>query len=70
MARTWDRSLSGVLCAGPAAAEGVSEEAMRHLPSATVRDLEGLPSIDGKKVQLLPIAYSQSLYLKSISTEI
>ncbi len=37
-------------CAGPRPEEGVPDEAMSRLPSATVRVLEGLPSIDGKKV--------------------
>ncbi|CAK0771639.1 hypothetical protein CVIRNUC_003881 [Coccomyxa viridis] len=34
---------------GPSVAQGVPAEAMSNLPSTTVRVLEGLPSIDGKK---------------------
>ena len=33
-------------------AQGVPAEAMSSLPSTTVRVLEGLPSIDGKKVAI------------------
>ena len=35
-------------------AQGVPAEAMNSLPSTTVRVLEGLPSIDGKKVAVRP----------------
>ena len=41
-----------VPCAGPSVAQGVPAEAMSSLPSTTVRVLEGLPSIDGKKVAI------------------
>ena len=45
------------LCAGPRLEQGVPDEAMRRLPSATVRVLDGLPSIDGKKVTCIALLH-------------
>lgn len=39
-------------------AQGVPAEAMDGLPSTTVRVLEGLPSIDGRKVAICPAPHT------------